>query len=367
MKFQSLQALRGLAFLGIFFLHADFFINWAYLGVAIFFVLSGFLMIYNYGDKKIDSKIKFSIQKIKKIYLLHIITMLFAIILSIIILRKTEGDLRDYISVIIECFLNVCLLQTWIPKERINVSLNGVAWYLSVTLFLYFMFTYINSYLANKKIKELFRTCVAVIIFQVVTCILMIYVFGKDSSIYHWYMYCFPIFRLGDFFIGCCLGKVYQQNILSINKNNDFLKYSIIEILVTIFTILVYIYVKNDYNNIILVALKNNTTLYMILAVAWVCLFVLNKGILTKVLNNKVLIGLGNLSAYMFLIHYVITRYTHVILRFCNVQCSNFQNFIIIILELLGTILISLVYSKFEKKYKLKIEKRDNSYKKLCE
>ena len=44
-KIMSLQALRALAFLGIFLSHTNCYIQWPWLGVSTFFVLSGFLMM----------------------------------------------------------------------------------------------------------------------------------------------------------------------------------------------------------------------------------------------------------------------------------------------------------------------------------
>ena len=50
--------------------------------MSCFFVLSGFLLVNSYKDKKLElsflHNFKFSIKKIKKLYPLHIITMLIA-------------------------------------------------------------------------------------------------------------------------------------------------------------------------------------------------------------------------------------------------------------------------------------------------
>ena len=84
-KKEELQVLRAIAFLGIFLSHARVSVSWAKLGVSIFFVLSGCLMTCNYYDKELKCSIKdnlqFSINKIKKLYVLHIVTMVCAILL----------------------------------------------------------------------------------------------------------------------------------------------------------------------------------------------------------------------------------------------------------------------------------------------
>ena len=85
-KILSIQALRAFAFLGIFLSHAGArILKWPQLGVSIFYVLSGYLMYFQYASKDIGCSIKsnalFSGSKIKKLYPLHIVTMLCAIVL----------------------------------------------------------------------------------------------------------------------------------------------------------------------------------------------------------------------------------------------------------------------------------------------
>lgn len=67
-KIQTLQSLRGLAFMGIFFSHLGF----AKLGawsVSVFFILSGFVMYYSYVNKSLSCSIKdnvlFAIKKVR--------------------------------------------------------------------------------------------------------------------------------------------------------------------------------------------------------------------------------------------------------------------------------------------------------------
>ena len=59
-KIDSLQALRAIAFFGIFISHCGL-IDFGKLGVSVFFIMSGFLMFYNYEDKTLDNLLKKSI------------------------------------------------------------------------------------------------------------------------------------------------------------------------------------------------------------------------------------------------------------------------------------------------------------------
>jgi len=74
-QIDSLQALRGLAFLGIFLFHTNIpcFGGAGAWGVSVFFILSGFVMVYSYFElNRIDTpsffgNLKFAFGKVKGI------------------------------------------------------------------------------------------------------------------------------------------------------------------------------------------------------------------------------------------------------------------------------------------------------------
>lgn len=49
-RIRELDALKGIAFIGIFLLHVQCNVEWAAFGVCIFFVLSGYLLETRYFD-----------------------------------------------------------------------------------------------------------------------------------------------------------------------------------------------------------------------------------------------------------------------------------------------------------------------------
>lgn len=344
----SLQALRALAFLGIFLFHAGATIFWSSLGVSIFFVLSGCLMYYQYDNKDISHTLKenilFSWKKIKKLYPLHIITMCIAIILYLKNCSYTGFTVENLRYLLLTVGLNVMLLQTWVPDNRINVSLNGVAWYLSAAAFLYLMFPYIKKWIKNKADRLLLFICMVLLFVEIFTCTAGIYLLGEESHVYIWFMYCFPVFRLVDFFMGCCLGKYYVEK--GKQKKLSFSRASVYEILVTLITIWIHIWVMQKQQNIFLKATQNWTTLYIPLAVVWVLLFFYNKGIITKLLTNKLTIFIGNISADAFLIHFVITQCTALWKSFSGTELLMWENLLLIAVEFVLTIAITWGYMR---------------------
>ena len=129
-----------------------------------------------------------------------------------------------------------------------------------------------------------------------------------------------------------------------------------IEIIAILVTLMIEFYFKQSYNNILLKAMQNMTTLFIPISCIWVFLFAMNRGIITLLCTNKILIYIGNLSSYMFLIHYVITQYTKFILQNLNIVFDGFYKILIILLQLLASILLSILYKKVELSQKQKKE-----------
>lgn len=350
-RFSSLQALRALAFIGIFLYHAGSPIFWSSLGVSVFFVMSGFLMIYNYSDKQMCinllDNIKFSICKINKLYDLHIITMLSTILIVIwSLLRSAETSLCSFINLATQIFLNVFLIQTWVPHADTGVSLNGVAWFLSVMMFLYMIFPSILIFIRNHNVKYLAITCSLIIISQIFSCFLLLQVFDVNSQFYTWFMYLFPVFRFGDFYIGCCLGKYILTK-----RFRGGICFDILVILLTTF-VFYFKYLKS--NSLLYLAIYNWTSLWIVLSVLWLLSGLNKKGVIIHILNNKLLIELGNITSYAFLIHFVVINYFNAIISYFCISYSDLPiiiKLLIIVSKFVITLILCYIYKKCRKNY----------------
>lgn len=137
--------------------------------------------------------------------------MSIVLLLNVVLFFYQHSSIEKYLKLIIKTVLNVFLMQSWYPNADVNVSLNGVAWFLSVMTFLYFMFPFIAKVLRNISRKSmLFSIIVLVFLLQIVSCVFLIKPLGgTESRVYVWFNYCFPLFRLGDFIVGCgCLHDI---------------------------------------------------------------------------------------------------------------------------------------------------------------
>ena len=122
-----------------------------------FIVLSGVLLIYNHYDEDIESgavaAIKFSVGRIKKFYLLHIVMLAIKLLLE---LYMKSCGLMDFgwKEEAVKVLLNALLIKVWVPKIQYFFSLNGSSWYLCVLVVLYFSFPYFQRIIKSYKNRK---------------------------------------------------------------------------------------------------------------------------------------------------------------------------------------------------------------------
>lgn len=318
-KIDTLQAIRALAFLGIFIAHSNItmFSSGGVWGVSVFLILSGFLMFYSYYDtERIDNNgiiysLKFGINKIEKLYPLHIVTLLLAIL-----------DRYPDNGAIFKVATNAFLVQSWFPNGKIYFSLNAVSWYLSVSLFLYIMFPFIL--LKMRKYKGIKTAIVIIAVTFVIQMVLAFVSYMVQISIthnagfIHWFIYIFPLSRLEDFVIGCNLGYIFMNAKKDKEISEKF--YTLLELGIIIIIVIQWI----AYVMLVSVPSKTDPSIYTenwwgltgmwtLSSCTLVYVYALGKGKFSKILVNKFLLSIGNLSASAFLIHQMVYRYLNIL------------------------------------------------------
>ena len=140
---RMLDALTGLRFVAafaVFLFHSRerFHVDSWRLGtlgsaaVAFFFVLSGFILTYVYGETlKRDALRGFFVARFARIWPVHVATL----VLFIVVLRgeSIPVDGWEVVSTIQQLFL----LQTWSSNLEDVLQLNGVSWSISVEFLFY--------------------------------------------------------------------------------------------------------------------------------------------------------------------------------------------------------------------------------------
>lgn len=366
-KIETLTGMRFVAIMLIVISHFDFFIpktelmgtvfyNYlknATFGVDYFFILSGFgLMLSDihrngstkYNNITIINSIKYAIQHIKKIYPLYITTILLGIPIYIY-LSLIAGKSMSLIISFLLLKLSACILliQSAFGVLWLSHAFNGVCWFLSCLFCIYLVSPFFINLL--KKYCISIRRIIISLLTLPILAVLTAVIFKQIE-----YNTCFDDIVYGSPYRRCIYVVFGMVIALLFNKikNTKKIKYiNTYEIFLLIFGIFWYI-----FRHTVLFALPYINLIYiidMIFAGLTVLLLSLNKGHISNWFSNNKLVYLGNLSMYIFLIHYIICEYLHKIYKYYNIN-STYSATIMISIELILTFMLSiLLYTKSRK------------------
>jgi len=359
-KIDSLQVIRAVAFLGIFASHSGIQMFGAHgaWGVSVFLVLSGFVMFYSYADSErlsdygFKSSVKFAIKKIKRLYPLHIVTMI------LVIPAYCYEYMLPFGSKLIEkIVLNITLLHSWIPSMYYYFSLNAVSWYLVVVLVSCMIFPFILTVMKKYKgVKDAITAIVFLVILQAVlayTSYLLKVKIVHLNDFVHWFVYICPISRVEEFIIGCNLGYLYKH--CTRDKEISQTKATIYELITGIVIIiewalcLIYVSIPVNIDN-----WWGTTVLFTLSSCALIYLFALGKGKISEFLTKKPLIFIGEISANAFLIHQVVYRYLKM---FEQQKFGTIYKWLNLVVCMILTIIFSVAWDKLNQRNWMRIKK----------
>ena len=208
----SIQGLRGYAMILIFLSHSNLGSNnyniyyttlLGAMGVSLFLILSGYLLLERHHAEKLSFG-KYFHRKLKKIYPLHMITLLIAVAFSLRPLLQGKALTLNWISLI----LNAFLIHSFVPNSEIYYSFNAVSWYLSVNLFLICVSPLVlRFWKCITKNKHVLLILFFLFFIEIIWCYLSCFFIGSNQDWLgnrklQWLVYIFPLARLVDFLIG---------------------------------------------------------------------------------------------------------------------------------------------------------------------
>lgn len=257
-----------------------------YLGVDYFYVLSGFVMMIAYGDRKVVNKKDYWINRIARIYPLHLFTLFLTVLVSLLI---SINYLAYYKFNLTSFLLNTFLLQSWIPQH--SLSWNVPSWSVSVEMFFYFLFPFVY-YFFFRKFSFKITTIVIFLIWVVSQVSMNLYYFsssyGGYDSLDRYFLYYNPLLHVSTFFIGLWFGQFFRNNYQRLSRNYD------VQIIVLFMLTTVLVYLLDG------MFLHNG-----LLAIPFALLILLlasNNGKLTEVFNHKCFVYLGEISFALYLL-----------------------------------------------------------------
>ena len=183
-----------------------------YMGVTIFFVLSGFILAVSYGPALESPSIagiwNFAVARFARVYPTYLLVLLFAAGLAV----QQGGNLHHLLR-------HVLAVQAWSPNtnNQILFKFNAPGWSVGVEFFLYACFP-VLIFALGRTFARSWVDCLlvaAVVVGASSVGVLFVHSRGLDgpgfpNTGYHW-LYLTPAPRLGDFTLGICAGYLFMH------------------------------------------------------------------------------------------------------------------------------------------------------------
>lgn len=312
----TLQGLRALGMLGIFFFHSGLLINGTF-PVTFFFMLSGFVLYYNKHNNiekyKLKENIKWIFNKMRAFYVIHIITFLFSIII-----RWEWVCKLDTVQLVKRIILNILLIQSFFRDDAF--IFNNLAWFLSITFVLYLLAIPLIKLINRIPENKLIISISLILIIQYILNILNI---NKVADLY---LYSNPFYRVWDFILGMLVAKIFSRKMFRIKS------YNIYETSIVIIFGLMYL---------LSLVIDTGCSYYSLLFIVAIYIFSYQSGWISKILKSDILQKLAKISFEFYMIHELILIVFRKI--FINLQYHWLVKNIIICIP---AMIISLILAK---------------------
>lgn len=307
-RLASLDAVRAFACLAVLAYHMHL-VHFGHLGVALFFVMGGFLSVYNHlGDESMENptlkgSIAYSHKRIAKLYPLYFVGLL------IPFAGQVYGAVNHLISVdrvLLKLAANVLAVQAWIPINEIYFSLNGPAWYLSAIAFCYFAFPWLlKKFEKFRNTRAAFGVACAIWLAQIAIGFAGEWLYDllavPDENLRRdfcsWLTYVFPVFRFGDFAVGGCAAYIFLNRNAERGSKRAWTWAELGAIALAALAEYGFEHSKLPFND---------TSAYLPACVAVIYVFAVNKGSISQALTNKVTKHIAGISTELFLTHAVV-------------------------------------------------------------
>lgn len=299
-----------------------------FVGVSFFFILSGFIIAYNY-QKKIEerrvTKRRFWVARVARIYPLHLLT------LTLLALGSNAVDPMGWWEGVKHFVMAAFLLHPFVPKMDYFFYFNSPSWSLGCEQVFYFLFPFLALLFAKRqRLIAVLVACAAIMPFLMSL---------TDEANIRAYWYVNPLARFPDFLVGMLLFRVYEW---CRPKKISFSTASWLEVGTLCIFILFYTAAGEWIPKV-----YRYSCYYWIPVSLVLLVFSLQKGFLSRLLSNKYLVIGGEISYGFYLIHTLII---FAYLQWVEVSGTALSFYIALPLVLFATIGLSLLsYYYFEK------------------
>jgi peptidoglycan/LPS O-acetylase OafA/YrhL len=189
------------------------FVHLGFIGVGFFFVLSGFVLTYVYGNQGLRHKMaNYFVARFARIYPVYFLSFVLAfgaILLDLWAHRPVPGN----IAIMVPTYL--LMLQTWVPAYSLEI--NVAAWTLSVELAFYVLFPFLLPSLSrmNRKGAAIGMIVCAISTLIVPSIAVEMGISGGEASLQANFFNYFPLIHVPAFLFGAFLARFYESDALA--------------------------------------------------------------------------------------------------------------------------------------------------------
>lgn len=176
--------------------------RYGHAGVSFFYVLSGFILAYNYGGRLSSPGAlrAFFAKRIARLYPIHVLTLVAALPPALLI------DFRQHLAWAPPAFLaNLFLLQSFVPEKLVYFGFNSVSWSISDEAFFYAVFPIAGAILCKSRSAAVWIGLAALWLALASLAVAWRQI-GLDPTYEHWFFYINPLVRLTEFVAGMVIG-----------------------------------------------------------------------------------------------------------------------------------------------------------------
>lgn len=347
MRIEQLTFTRFLAAISIVIFHygkeitlfnndyVSFIFEQANIGVSYFFILSGFVMIIAYHNRKNISFLNYLKDRLARIYPVYFFAIILMVILSY--LHKST----DLLGI----FLNIFLIQAWFPEKVYTI--NGPGWSLSVELLFYIIFPFLFNYIYKKVDFKIIVIPIILIwlVSQLVSDIFFQHSYTKiiNLSVNQDLCY-FPLLHINEFLIGNLAGLYFVSNYNKFKRNTDLHILFILILILIVLKMPTYFYPNNGF--------------FALFFVPLILFISSNKGIFTRFFNNRLCVFLGEISFGIYILQKPVWKWLsdYGMINYLHLDLVANKNFVFFIRFFVLIMLSSLSYVYFEKPMRKKIQ-----------
>lgn len=305
-----------------------FSVGW--IGVDLFFILSGFIISYNYTEKfkrfDLNNYLNFLWLRLARMYPVHIFTLLIVVLLYSVMVITGKTIKTPETFYFVDLIKHIFLVQAW-GFGGIE-SWNDVSWSISTEWFAYILFPLITSFVLMFKKKE------NILIMSLILLPIMItyFIISFDNPEINRFNSIVKI--LFEFTTGCFLCRLYNNKQLS-NINWKVIN-NIIPLLLVISIYMIFNFNIGKFGNLPYLLM---TPLFatFILGLAYED---------NKYLSNKIMLYWGEVSYSVYMTHSVVFMILRQFLKINN-ETSFFTKILFLFIYLSAVIVVSKLTYEF--------------------